>query len=84
MHDAGHALRGRMAATEARAFAQVAAALDALEVTPPPELPTALAPQRRLLRRAACQALLKLCSGGLEARKAVVALQRQLRAVSEA
>ena len=84
MHDAGHAMRGRMAATEACAYADVAAAIDALDAMPPPGLPPALAPQRRLLRRAACRALLKLCSGGLEARKAVVQVQRQLRILSQA
>lgn len=84
MHDDGHARRVRMAATESRAFAQVAAVIDALDAAPLPALPARHAALRRLLRGAACRALLKLCSGGLEARKAAARLQRQMRALAGA
>lgn len=84
MHDDGHAMRSRMAATEAQAFAQVAAVIDALEAAPLPALPPSYAALRRALRTAAGRALLKLCSGSLEARKAVARLQRQMRSLAEA
>eukprot|EP00892_Ulva_mutabilis_P011206 jgi/Ulvmu1/8458/UM043_0038.1 len=83
MHDEGHAMRARMAATEARAFAQVAAVIDALEAAPLAALPAGPAPLRRKLRTAAGRALLKLCSGSLEARNSVARLQRQMRSLTE-
>ena len=61
-----------MAAMDAKATDQVWVALDALP-GPRDALP---------LRRAVCCAVQRLCSGSLEARKAVGLLQRELRALA--
>lgn len=72
MHDASRTMRAHMAATDTKATEQVWAALDALP-GPRDTLP---------LRRAVCCAVQRLCSGSLEARKAVGIFQRELRSLA--
>lgn len=72
MHDASRTMRAHMAATDTKATEQVWVALESLPGSKD-TLP---------LRRAVCCAVQRLCSGSLEARKAIGVLQRELRTLA--